>query len=80
MILWLQNPADHILDNRRRANLQTYKKNFLARFRERTKPTERPSDRRLSATLMLIFADGGCHVVSVTDPNGLILGFLDRSR
>jgi hypothetical protein len=22
----------------------------------------------------------GCHVVSVTDPNGRILGFLDRSR
>jgi hypothetical protein len=26
------------------------------------------------------FADRGCHVVSVTDPYGLILGFLDRSR
>jgi hypothetical protein len=27
-----------------------------------------------------LFADRGCHVVSVTDPYGLILGFLDRSR
>jgi hypothetical protein len=27
-----------------------------------------------------IFADRGCHVVSVTDPYGRILGFLDRSR
>jgi hypothetical protein len=27
-----------------------------------------------------LFADRGCHVVSVTDPCGLILGFLDRSR
>jgi hypothetical protein len=28
----------------------------------------RPSDRRLSAKLVLTFADEGCHVVSVTDP------------
>jgi hypothetical protein len=27
-----------------------------------------------------LFADKGCHVVSVTDPYGRILGFLDRSR
>jgi hypothetical protein len=27
-----------------------------------------------------LFADNGCHVVSVTDPYGRILGFLDRSR
>jgi hypothetical protein len=26
------------------------------------------------------FADRGCRVVSETDPNGRILGFLDRSR
>jgi hypothetical protein len=26
------------------------------------------------------FADKGCHVVSVTDPYGRIVGFLDRSR
>jgi hypothetical protein len=40
----------------------------------------RPSDRRLSAKLVLTFVDRGCHVVSVTDPYGRILGFLDRSR
>jgi CBS-domain-containing membrane protein len=40
----------------------------------------RPSDRRLSAKLVPTFADGGCHMVSVTDPYGRILGFLDRSR
>jgi hypothetical protein len=39
-----------------------------------------PSDRRLSVKWLLTFADGGCHVVSVTDPYGRILGFLDRSR
>jgi CBS-domain-containing membrane protein len=37
-------------------------------------------DRRLSAKLVPTFADRGCHVVSVTDPYGRILGFIDRSR
>jgi hypothetical protein len=40
----------------------------------------RPSDRLLSAKLVPTFVDRGCHVVSVTDPYGCILGFLDRSR
>jgi hypothetical protein len=40
----------------------------------------RQSDSRLSAKLVPTFADRGCHVVSVTDPNCRILGFLDRSR
>jgi hypothetical protein len=40
----------------------------------------RPSDHRLSAKLVLTFADRGCHVVSVTDTSGRILEFLDRSR
>jgi hypothetical protein len=39
----------------------------------------RPSDRRLSAKSLPTFADKGCHVVSVTDPYGRILGFPDRS-
>jgi CBS-domain-containing membrane protein len=40
----------------------------------------RPSDRRFSAKSLPTFADKGCHVVSVTDRYGRILGFLDRSR
>jgi hypothetical protein len=40
----------------------------------------RPSDRRFSAKWLPTFADIGCNVVSVTDPYGRILGFLDRSR
>jgi hypothetical protein len=40
----------------------------------------RPSDRRLSAKWLPTFADKGCHVVSVTDSFGRILGFLERSR
>jgi hypothetical protein len=40
----------------------------------------RPSDRRLSAKLVPTFTDRGSHVVSVTDPYGRILGFLDRPR
>jgi hypothetical protein len=40
----------------------------------------RPSDLRLSAKWLPTFADRGCYMVSVTDPYGRILGFLDRSR
>jgi hypothetical protein len=40
----------------------------------------RLSDRRLSAKSLPAFADKGCLVVSVTDPYGRTLGFLDRSR
>jgi hypothetical protein len=47
---------------------------------ESTSELYRPSDRRLSAKWLPAFADKGCHVVSVTDPCGRILGFLDRSR
>jgi hypothetical protein len=39
----------------------------------------RPTDRRLSAKLMSNFADGECHVDSVTNPYGRNLGFLDPS-
>jgi hypothetical protein len=38
----------------------------------------RPSDRRLSATLVPTFVDRGCHVVSVADPYGRNIGFLAR--
>jgi hypothetical protein len=38
----------------------------------------RQSDRRLSAKLVQTFADRRCHVVSVTDPYGHILRFLNR--
>jgi hypothetical protein len=36
----------------------------------------RQSDPRLSAKLLPTIADRGCHVVSVTDPHGRILGFI----
>jgi hypothetical protein len=39
-----------------------------------------PSDCLLSAKLVPTFADRGCHVVSVMDHHGHILGFLDRSH
>jgi hypothetical protein len=38
----------------------------------------RPRDRRLSAKLVPTYADRGWHVVSVMDPYGRILGFLDQ--
>jgi hypothetical protein len=40
----------------------------------------RSSDGRLSAKLLPTFLDKGCKVVSVKDPYGRILGFLDQSR
>jgi hypothetical protein len=40
----------------------------------------RPSDRLLSAKRLPTFVDRGFHVVSLTDPYGRILGFLDSSR
>jgi hypothetical protein len=40
----------------------------------------RPSNRRLSAKWLPTCGDRGCHVVSMTDPSGRILSFLDRSR
>jgi hypothetical protein len=40
----------------------------------------RPSDRHLLAKLVPTLADRACHVVSLTDPFGRILGFLDLSR
>jgi hypothetical protein len=50
----------------------------MASVRKRTIPTERPP--LVSEVSANFFADGGCHVVSVTNPYGRILGFLDRSR
>jgi hypothetical protein len=38
------------------------------------------SGSRFPAKLMPTFADRGCYVVSVTDPYGRILDFLDQSR
>jgi hypothetical protein len=46
--------------------------------RERTIPTERPP--LVGEVIANFFAGRGCHVVSMTDPYGLIFGFLDRSR
>jgi hypothetical protein len=40
----------------------------------------RPRDRRLWGKSVPTFADRRCHVVSVTDPQGCILDFLNRSR
>jgi hypothetical protein len=45
---------------------------------KRTKPTE--SYPHSTTKLVKNFSDRGCHVVSVTNPYGCILGFLDRSH
>jgi hypothetical protein len=60
--------------------IHTYVKNRQTPWPESASEHYRPSDRRLSAKLVSIFADRGCCVVSTTDPYSRILGFLDRSR
>jgi hypothetical protein len=60
--------------------LWTLKKQLQTPWYEPASKLHRPSDRCLSAKLVPTFADRGYHVVSMTDPNYLILGFLDRSR
>jgi hypothetical protein len=56
------------------------KTNKQAPWSESASELYRPSDRLLSAKWLPTCADRGCHVVSVTDLYGRILGFLDRSR
>jgi hypothetical protein len=58
----------------------TQKTKLQIRWPETVRELYQPSDRSLSAKLVPIFADRGCHVVSVTDPYGRIPGFLDWSR
>jgi hypothetical protein len=55
--------------------LRETKTNSVALVRERTMPTERPP---FVGIVSANFADEGCHMVSVTDPCGRNLGFLDR--
>jgi CBS-domain-containing membrane protein len=50
----------------------TEKLNFVA---ESASKLYRPSDLHLSAKLVPTFANRGCHMVSVTDSYGRILGF-----
>jgi hypothetical protein len=51
---------------------------LLTPWPESTSELYRQSDGRLSAKLVPSFTDRGCQVVSVTDPYGRNLGFLDR--
>jgi hypothetical protein len=55
-----------------------YIKNSVASVRKRTIPTEQQP--LVSEVIANFSADRGCHVVSVTNPYGRILGFLDQSR
>jgi hypothetical protein len=57
-----------------------YKTNKQTPWSESASELYRPSDHRLSAKWLPTFADEGCHVVSVTNSYGRILGFLDKSR
>jgi hypothetical protein len=54
-----------------------YNSSYKTPWPEPASQLYQPSDCRLSAKLVPTFADRGYHVVSVTDPYGHILGFLD---
>jgi CBS-domain-containing membrane protein len=60
--------------------MYNYKENNQTLWPESASKPYRPSDRHLSAKLVPTFADRGCHMVSVVDPFGRILGFLDWNR
>jgi hypothetical protein len=62
-----------------RLPVQCQQTNKQSPWSESVSELYRPSDRRLSAKWMPTFADRGCHMISVMDPYGRILGFLDRS-
>jgi hypothetical protein len=53
---------------------------LLRLYRKEKTKKMRPSDRRLLAKSVPNPANRGCHVVSVTDPHGCILGLLDRVK
>jgi hypothetical protein len=59
--------------------LQTHIYNWLRGLSPRANYTDRATATSRRSWCQL-FADRGCHVVSVTDPYGRILGFLNRSR
>jgi hypothetical protein len=53
-------------------------RNWVSPWPESVSGLYRPNDHRLSAKLVPTFANRECHVVSVTDLYGRILGFLFR--
>jgi hypothetical protein len=57
----------------------TYIKNKLRGHSPQANYTDRATAACYRSYCQL-FADRGCRVVSVTDPHGRIIGFLDRSR
>jgi hypothetical protein len=59
-------------------NEELHKKNFVPSVRKWTIPTERPP--LVSEVSANFFADRGCHVASMMDPYGGIVGFLDRTH
>jgi hypothetical protein len=60
-------------------NVTNKQTNKQTPWSESTSELYHPSDRRLSAKLVPTFEGRGFHVVSVTDPYGRILAFLDKS-
>jgi hypothetical protein len=75
-----REPQNRLINVQKHERISKYINKKQTPWSESASELYRPSDRRLSAKWLPTFADRGCHVVSVTDPYGRILDFLDRSR
>jgi hypothetical protein len=76
----LAHTYDHVQNMKHELTvLQQLKKLFSTSWPESASEVYRLSDRRLSAMLVPNFSDRYSHVVSLTDPYGRILVFLERS-
>jgi hypothetical protein len=74
-----QHTKMHILHRITHHTKQNSTQNYLLTYSVALVELYRTSARRFSAKLVPTSADRGCHVVSVTDPYGRILGCLDRT-
>jgi hypothetical protein len=77
---WVDPVPDPLLLSGSAGNRTRASGSALTPWPESASEPYRPRDCSLSEKLVPTFAERGCHVVSATNPYGLILGFLDRHR
>jgi hypothetical protein len=78
---WSDSCSGQILGNKIKKKIKfvLMKKERKTPWPESTSKLYRPRDCRLSVKIVPTFADRWCHEVSVMDPSGFILGFLDHN-
>jgi hypothetical protein len=75
----MQKKKESKLINLRQYKIEQWGDSKKTPWPESASELYQPSDSRLLAKLMPTFANRRCYVVSVADPYGRILGFLDRN-